>query len=354
MSIKQRRILFTGLVIGVSATLGAYLLPQTRDGIRQALTPPSAEGAAASSAEATNSFPAIAASPPSARTRVFLAPDDLVFLDQLRAKFKSAIQNKHSRIKAIEQLIAYLMQRYPDDWAERVQAFLEQLFPELAGELYEQFRHLLEYNDWLRLHREELLKMSPEDRRLALWNARRAAFGDDAAEIFAGELRNERIHASLATLDSAHGKTLVEKTAVLLDAVKQAYGDQAEIFIQNRQTELLNSFLDVASVQEELRAMPPAERSAALREVRSALGMDGAALDRWSELDRKRDQNWDQGQRYMQERNRIVAQYEGDEEARMLRQSQDRNFGAEEAETIRNEEQGGYFRYGHARRTGRE
>lgn len=349
---KRRRALLVALAIGIPVVLAAYLLPLNPG--EQPQTPEQAP-VADTAAAAMDAVPMLTARAvtATAKSPVRFAPDDLAFIDQLRGKFAGTIRNKHSRIKAIEQLIAYLMQRYPDDWAERVQAFLDLLFPELAAELLEQFQHLVSYNDWLRLHRDELLKMSAAERRKTLWDARRAAFGDDAAEIFAGEVRNERVQQSLAALELAQNKTLAEKTTVFLDTVEQAYGDQAETFIQNRQTELLNSFLDVSSVQNDLRAMASAERTAALRELRGALGMDDAALDRWSELDRNRDQGWDQGQQYMQERGRILEQSQGDEQQKKLHQYQDRTFGAE-ADTIRNEEQAGYFRFGHPRRVGRE
>lgn len=349
---RRRRASLVAVAIGIPVALAAYLLPLNPD--EQPQTPEQAP-VADTAAAAMDAVPMLTARAvtATAKSPVRFAPDDLAFLDKLRGKFKSAIQNKHSQIKAIEQLIAYLMQRYPDDWAERVQAFLQLLFPELAAELLEQFNHLTQYNDWLRLHREELLKMPAAERRKALWDARRAAFGDDAAEIFAGEARTERMQQSLAALELAQNKTFSEKTTVFLDSVKQAYGDQAESFIQNRQTELLNSFLDVASVQNDLRAMASAERSAALREVRGALGMDDAALDRWSTLDHSRDQSWDQGRSYLQERSRILEQSQGEDQQGKLHQYQDQTFGAD-ADTIRNEEQAGYFRFDHPRRLGRE
>ena len=350
MDKKQSRVLLIVLALGASVALGVYLYPSTMEVRKQGAGQPLVADAGVPDAAVVSTAQTVTHRPQAA---AHFTPDDLAFLDQLRDKFKSALQNKHSRIKAIEQLIAYLMQHYPEDWAERMQAFLDQLFPEVAGELFEQFRQLMHYNDWLRLHRDELNKMSAQDRRQALWDARREAFGADAAEIFAAELRNQRVKESLATLETAYGKTVVEKTAVLLEAVKQAYGDQAEIYIQNRQTELLNSFLDVTAIQNELQAQSSAERNATLRGVRSALGMDQAALDRWGELDRRRDQSWEQGQLYMQERNRIVAQHQGAEQQRLLQQHLERSFG-EDAETVRNEEQAGYFRYGHDRRFGRE
>jgi hypothetical protein len=282
-----------------------------------------------------------------------LSLEDSEFIASLREKFGGAIRGKHPQVKAIEQLIAYLMAHYPDDWRSRVADFLRQLFPELADELYARFESLMKYDDWLREHRAELQKMSPTERRQALWEARHATFGADADEIWAAELRNERIGDSLAALQAAGaGMTLERKLAAYLGAVNQAYGADARHFIEHRQTEFMNRFLGVETVQDDLRQMSAAERQAALRQVRSALGMDAAALQRWDELDRQRDQAWDAGRQYMSERGRILANSK-ETRARDLQDLQDRMFGPE-AETLRSEEAAGFFRYSHQRRIGRE
>ena len=46
-------------------------------------------------------------------------PEENIFLEELLAKFGPRINNKHAQIKLLEQLMAYLMDRYPDDWRGR-------------------------------------------------------------------------------------------------------------------------------------------------------------------------------------------------------------------------------------------
>ena len=278
---------------------------------------------------------------------------DTDFINALREQFKSRIQSKYAQIKLIERLIAYLMQQYPDDWLLRLHGFLVQLFPELAGQLYAQFQKLQHYNAWLRENRETLMRMSPQERRAALLAARQTAFGADAAEIWAAEARTAQLRDALAALDTAEGVALPDKLSSYIAAINAAYGEQAPEFIQARQTELMNSFLAVDSVQADLRALPAAERRAALRELRRGMGMDEAALQRWDELDRSRDAAWDSGQRYMAERERIQKEYDGEAEAGELRKLREQSFG-DEAEIIQAEEESGFYRYGHQRRYGRE
>ncbi len=154
-------------------------------------------------------------------------------------------------------------------------------------------------------------------------------------------------------MSAAEGVPLSEKFSSYLTAINAAYGEDASAFMQARQTELINGFVAAEGIQRDLHAMPAAERSAALREVRRGLGMDEAALQRWDELDRNRDTAWDSGQRYMAERERIQKEYDGEDEQRELQQLQQQNFG-EEAEIIRAEEESGFYRYASQRRYGRE
>jgi lipase chaperone LimK len=97
-------------------------------------------------------------------------------------------------------------------------------------------------------------------------------------------------------------------------------------------------------VQNDLRALPEAERREHLRQLRTAVGMDEAALGRWDELDAVRAERWKTGKHYLEERAKLQATVQGDElEADIIRLQQ-RIFG-EEAEMIHNEEVNGYFRY---------
>jgi hypothetical protein len=314
--------------------------------------PADAPQAAASVQGLTPMAPAQPPQPPQL-TNVKLTAEDQAFIDSLRAKTAPHIHGKHAQIKAIEQLIAYLMAKYPDDWQDRVYDFLKQLYPDLADALYDKFQRLIRYNDWLRDNRAVLLKLSADDRRKAMWDARREAFGADAEEIFAAQRRGEQVQEALNALESAEGMSVDQKLATYLDAIHTAFGEDANYLIQSRQTEVMNSFLSVNSVQDDLHGMSSSEREKALYEIRRGMGMDEAALERWEDLDKQRDKAWDSGQEYMQERERIQSKYEGEEEQRRLQELQEDSFG-DEAEIIRNEEAAGFYRYGNRRRYGRE
>jgi lipase chaperone LimK len=291
--------------------------------------------------------------PASQAQPVVLSKEDEKFLSSLREKFAAFVHVKHAQIKLIEQVMAYLMKHYPDDWQDRMYGFLKALFPDMAEALYEKFEQLVRFNSWLGENRETLNNMSSSSRRQALWDARREAFGADAEEIFAGAMRNEQLQDALAGLERAEDLRFDEKLSVFMEAVHEIHGDRAEHFIQNRQTELMNRFVSVPTVQSDLHAMSTEERSAAMRQMRSAMGLDEPALQRWDALDRERDQAWDRGQRYMAERKRIESEYEGEERETQMQALQSQEFG-EEAEIVRNEEAAGFYRYDRDRRYGRE
>ena len=99
--------------------------------------------------------------------------------------------------------------------------------------------------------------------------------------------------------------------------------------------------------------MAPEQRRQTMREVRKGLGLDDEALARWDELDRTRDQRWDGGARYMSERTALADTYSGEELELRVHELRVRYFGGE-ADTIRSEEQSGFFRFERERRWGRD
>jgi hypothetical protein len=182
---------------------------------------------------------------------------------------------------------------------------------------------------------------------------RRRVFGADADEIWEIARRNERIQESLESLAVSPELDLRESLDAFVGAGRAAYGADADALFRERGTELMNRFLELETVQDDLHALAPAERAAKLREVRAGLGLDEAALQRWEQLDAERDRAWEAGERYLAERARILAESAGERRDQRLRELQDRIFGAE-ADVIRAEEAADFHRFGHRRVYGTE
>jgi hypothetical protein len=283
-----------------------------------------------------------------------LEQNDEVFIQNLREKYKNTIHNKWSQIKAIEKLMEYLEKFYPDDWEAHVFDFLKRIFPELADELYAQFQKNMSYRQWLIDNRQELNMLSREDRMDRLWDMRYQIFGEDAYEIWEVELKTEQIYQSLKQIKEQPDAPFEEKYGTYLGAVKQAYGDGSDRFMEKRRQELMDRFLSVESVQDDLYDMPVEERSQKLREFRKSMGLDEAALKRWDQLDQERDTEWDKGIKYTAARDEVASKYEDDELAQKLQALRVEVFGTDWADIIKNEEESGFYRFKEKRKLGME
>lgn len=279
--------------------------------------------------------------------------DDAEAIRRLQALFGDGIANKRVQIKALEQVVAWLQKNYPDDWRDRLYAFLQQAFPGMADELFARFEQMETWNEWWKANRARLAELPAAERRAEVWDQRLRAFGDEAVEIWEESLRNEAVLDALEQVSRSPDTDVAEKLDTYLDAIEDAYGEDAARLIESRQTELMDRFLETPAVQDNLHALPSDQRRRELRRVREGLGMDEAALDRWDELDRARDTAWETGERYMDERQRLAESYEGDELIRRLDDLRVRTFGPD-ADVIRSEEEGGFFRFDHRRTFGKE
>ena len=279
--------------------------------------------------------------------------DESEFLANLEQKFAGVIEIKHAQIRLLEQLISYLKSRYPDDWESRVETMLLQLYPDLAAELIAKYQAWTNYNAWLVTERDTLRAMSAMARRDALWAKRFDAFGSDAELIWAAELRNRKIEDALIAAEELAGSRPEDKLQHFVESVRGALGDKAEPLLSSRRTELMDRFLSLDSVQQALRDLPESTRLTSLREIRSGLGMNAEALDRWAALDQRRDRLWTAGSEYMQQREIILAHYSASEQGHQLQTLRSELF-AEQSALIQREEESGFFRFAGERRIGRE
>jgi hypothetical protein len=228
------------------------------------------------------------------------------------------------------------------------------MFPELADELHAQFQKNMAYRQWLMDNRQELNLLSRDDRMDRIWDTRYQIFGEDAYEIWEVELKTEQIYDALQQINGQPDVPFEEKYTTYLGAVRQAYGDASDRFIEKRRQELMDRFLAVETVQDDLYELPLEERNQKLREFRKSMGLDEEALKRWDQLDRERDAEWDKGTKYMTARDEIAAKYEGDEQAQKLQALRDEVFGTDWAEIIKNEEESGFYRFQEKRKLGME
>ncbi|HEX4869983.1 MAG TPA: hypothetical protein VFV15_04570 [Moraxellaceae bacterium] len=265
-------------------------------------------------------------------------------IQQLRKKYGAHIASVAEQVKVLANLRDLLRQLYPQDWERRLLRILGAAFPEQAREMLGWYQRLLAYEAWLKDVLPALNPGSPEATRQALWDKRTELFGEAAYEIWAVEMREQKLQEKLTELATSTAP-FRDKADTYIEALRATYGDRITGPEAPHLTQNMTRFLELESVQRDLRGVGLEERRQRLREFRQAMGLDEAALKRWDALDVERDSARVTGQAYLDERARLEARYQGAELQARLETLQERLFGAEEATFIRNEEASGYYRF---------
>jgi hypothetical protein len=341
------------ILIGIGLAAAAAVLVYLGSSAGKATSASAAGPAGASGRAGVVSAAAIpgAQAPAAAGADIAIDP---ALVEHLQAEYGANIEHAMVQMRMIEALMRYFQQRFPDRWQEALLAAVRAAFPELYEQIAALLRNRLQYEAWMDEHRDELRGMSSEDRREALRQAREQAFGREVAEeLWASDIKNRAVGDALATIDTHAGASVTDKLSMYRESLAEVYGEDVDTYLERNRHLALTRFFDLSSVQQQLAAMAPEQRRQTMRELRKGMGLDDEALVRWDELDRTRDQRWDSGTRYMTERQALAATYSGDELERRVHELRVRYFG-DEADVIRAEEQGGFFRFERARQWGRD
>ncbi|MDC0709994.1 hypothetical protein POL68_16080 [Stigmatella sp. ncwal1] len=271
----------------------------------------------------------------------------------LRERYGAKLKEPSIQIRMLEELMRYFSERFPDRWEAELLAFLQKMFPEMYDALAATLRNRIDYEKWIKDNHAYLSGLSPQERRNAIWDARHRLFGKDAAErIWASERKNQAMGDSLAALETMEGANVQEKLSAYKQRLQEVYGEQASARLARHPQELMDRFMDLPSIQQELTAMSPERRLESLRAIRQEMGLDEEALKRWEALDRVRDERWEVGARYTAEREALARQLSGAELEAQLQALRARYFPTE-ADVIAQEEASGLFRFQQLRQWGR-
>ncbi len=268
----------------------------------------------------------------------------------IRQRWGKNIDNNYIQIKMLEELIRLCQKEQPNDWVACANELSAAAFPGLAGHLFNQLESLLRYNAWLAENKEKLDQMSRAERNKLLAERRAAFFGKENADIiFAAEIKAENIRGVLEELKNAPNLSVDQKLNQYKSALQENYGELSKAYLERHQQEMVHSFLSV--VQDDLRKLDPVQQKAALRNIRSEMGMDAAALERWDILDVEREQRWRAGKEYLAARESLINQFKGNPPETALHDLRKKYYGAE-AETVAIEEAAGFFRHQGEQRLG--
>lgn len=275
-------------------------------------------------------------------------PDQLV-IASLQEQFHKVIHHPRIQLQVIEKVILIMKKRYPETWQDHVRDYLAEAFPEYIRELMGHYKKLQAYTQWAEENRKVLSGLPIDELRERIWGIRQEIFGDEAFVIWDMVLKKDEIKNVLGNIEQQKDKTFQEKAVYFSEHLKDIYSDNSQAVIKAHQQELINKFLNVPSVQNDLESMNDEERNARLTDLRESMGFDDGAIKRWATLDEERINRWTQGKAYMGERENILisAAYEDREER--LDNLRWFYFGKYMAETIKQEEISGMFRFSRKR-----
>lgn len=278
----------------------------------------------------------------------------------MKDRYGKKLNNKRIQIRMLGGLIRHLKKKNPYDWKERIKVILNAEFPEYAVEMAEKLDKLDEYKSYLKEHRNELQSLSLAEKKEKMLAKRREIFGAETDEIWEQEIAGEKVSEMLGKLDDRRDLTIYDKLNAYSTFTKSTYSDAADLSagknsdeIMVRNYDLTNSFLEMDSVQSDLRKMAPDERARFLKKLRESMGMKEDVVTKMAELDAMQDRMWENAPAYDSEKNKIMATYDGAEREQKLDEARKKYFGAGAAMIKFEEEQLKVSRFQFPRRWGR-
>ncbi len=271
-----------------------------------------------------------------------------IVVARLHELFEKRIYHPRIQLQAIEKLMRYLQDIYPEEWQDHVFDYLSAAFPEYAEELYDHYLKFVEFKQWIKDNYMLISGMNAVEQKEYMRAKRKQFFGDEAEVIWEMEIKAECVADSLKAINGQKEMVFDDKINYYLATLDDVYGNQAEFHKKSYQQKIMDQFLEVESVQEDLQQMAPEERKENLENFRKTMGLDDAALNRWAELDGVRDERWENGQAYMRKREAIRNESNGPTLEYRLDDLRKEYFGAE-AEAIKQEEETGLFRFNRKR-----
>jgi hypothetical protein len=263
---------------------------------------------------------------------------------QLRNAYEGSLRDPGIQVEAVEKIEQYLISEFPKTWKERKFEALSRVFPNDAEHLFQLSGKVDAYNAWLHANWGVLLSMRRAERNKILWTKRQEIFGGLAQDIWKNDVKEEAVYAVLDALNKVKRSSLEDKVNFFVDSIRQTYEGGADAFMKSRRQALLDGFMGLESVQNDLGSMPADRRRQSLTYIRRSFGMDESELRQWDRLEKARDERWEKGFAYMKEREKAVRSLQGEARDQTLSGLRKKHFGPD-AEIIMYEEEAGFFRY---------
>ena len=261
---------------------------------------------------------------------------------ELQKYYGKTISDKSTQASLIG-IRDFVMSTFPENGKALFYNILKRAFPDYADEIMRTLDKLDQYNRWLEDNKKTHSKVDMEKKK-------RELFGEDADKIWSGdmlatEVRKAKMQDVMAVLNKSSDTTIDEKLDMYRRALNETYKGTPEEFFLEQKDILSKAFFSIDSVQDVLKQMSPEERQQEINNIRSQMGLDPQQVREMAEIDAKREQKWNIGLEYMQERNDIVENFKGAEQEEKLKDLREKYF-QDEANTIeREEENDKFFRF---------
>lgn len=279
-------------------------------------------------------------------------------IEQLKTEFAETIHELPFQI-SLKDLKRDLIKTHGESKGrEMFEYILRSAFPELADEILANVRLIDQYDEWLAENLLALGEMDANERQLEVWKKRREIFGDAAEQIWSElqpskEDRQVAVNTTMEVLDKSENMPLATKAKLLLQSYENNYLGTIEDIAFDARGVLSQAFFSLESVQQELHDLDEKDRLQKMAEVRKELGFSDENIAVLAALDKKNNEQWDNGYAYMTEREKLLANTtEGDRETELHKLRE--KYFSNNANTIKLEEEDlGLFRFDRPRIYGR-
>ncbi len=329
---KHKKLLYASIAIIVIAVIALLISLTTTAPVRS-----SDPGSSKNGASFSNFFGITSIFSEDLDMKQIVADDPGIemIIGMMKEKYGKKLSDKRLQIRLLGGLIRHIKKKYPYDWKERIKVILAAEFPEYSVEMTDKLEKLDEYKTYLKEHRNELQALSQAEKKEKMLAKRREIFGSESDEIWEQEIASEKISDMLGRLDGRSDLSAYDKMRTYSTFTKSVYTEASDLSsgksgdeIMVRNYDLVNNFLELDSVQSDLGGMSPDERARFLRQLRESTGLKEDVIKKMSEIDAQQDRMWENGPAYNNERNEIIAKYEGDERERRLEEARKKYFGA--------------------------
>jgi hypothetical protein len=270
------------------------------------------------------------------------------FVKELRNYYGKTISEKATQA-SLFNLRKFIMSTHPGKGKDLFYNMLKRAFPGYADAIMATLDKLDQYNLWLKDNKDILSKMTATERLAALEKKRKELFGEDADKIWTGEelateARKAKVQDTIAVLNESRDTTMDEKIDVFQGALREAYDNTPDRFILDQGAYLSKVFFSLDSVQDVLKKMSSQDREQEINRIRKRMGLTDEQIEFMTKRDADNEMRWEAGLQYMKDRDKVLAQYEGEEQEEKLKELRKQYFD-DEANTIELEEKDDFFRF---------